>query len=79
MSRPNSLPLSNFLIEASQNPALLRRLKEAPGAVAEQAGLNGRELRALLSEDSSQLHSVLAGGAGPPYPLMISQADVAEA
>lgn len=73
-----SIPLSTFLIEASQNPTLLRRLKEAPGTVAEEAGLDQRELRALLSEDPIELHWILSGDLMPPPPLMLTPQSVAD-
>lgn len=57
-----STPLSNFLIEVSQNAALLHKLREEPKAVAEAAGLTAEELEALLSEDPLRIYSILENG-----------------
>ncbi len=57
-----SMPLSNFLIEVSQNPALVRKLRDQPEVVGKEAGLTAEEIAALLSEDPLQIHKILEGG-----------------
>jgi len=66
-----SIPLSNFLIEVSQNPALLHRLRENPEGVGEEAGLSSEELAAIFSGDEGEIYSLVASGVGPPTSLFI--------
>lgn len=51
--------LSNFLVEASQNPALLTSLRNTPGVVAQQHGLSPKEMDAVLSRDQMEVQKAL--------------------
>ncbi|MCB1033045.1 MAG: hypothetical protein KDD47_04335 [Acidobacteria bacterium] len=73
-----SMTLSSFLIEASQNPALLRQLRETPQDLARETGLSSYEMEALLSEDPVRVHAALEGGEFAPLPLMLTPQSVVD-
>ena len=57
---------AELLVRLSTDPALRRRFQADPGAVMDEAGIEGAEREILSSGSPDQLRSYLGGNDAPP-------------
>jgi hypothetical protein len=72
------MPTSNatdLLVKLSSDPALRQRFQADPGAVLDEAGVEGEDREILLSGDPGRLQGYLASNDAPPGCFLMFAAD----
>lgn len=73
-----STPLTDFLIELSENPAKLREFRRAPDRLARNAGLNPAEHLAVVRRDARAIRRLLGSSLDPVQPPIFVQSTVVD-
>ena len=66
---------ADLLVKLSSDPALRRRFQDNPGAVLDEAGIEGADRDVLLSGNPEQLRGYLGGNDAPPGCFIMFETD----